>query len=113
MSTGILGSAEAFALTDLISVPAGGIASRVLAKNSGGNVTVFAFDGGEGLSEHTSPFDALVIVIDGALTLTVAGTPIRARAGSITRLPAGVPHAVEATERSRMLLIMFRDAHGG
>jgi quercetin dioxygenase-like cupin family protein len=109
VSVGILSPAEAFPLTDLIAVTDGGIASRVLAKNGGGNVTLFAFDRGEGLSEHTSPFDALVITLDGALKLTIGGQPVDAAAGTITRLPADVPHAVDAIARSRMLLIMLRE----
>lgn len=109
MSAGILAPAEALALNDLIAITDGGIASRVLAKNGGGNVTLFGFDRGEGLSEHTSPFDALVITLDGALTLTIGGQPVSARPGTITRLPADVPHAVDAVERSRMLLIMLRE----
>ena len=109
MSAGILSPAQAFALSDLIAVTEGGIASRVLAKNGGGNVTLFAFDKGEGLSEHTSPFDALVITLDGKLKLTIGGAPVDAPAGTITRLPADIPHAVDAIERSRMLLIMLRE----
>lgn len=109
MATGILAAAEAFGLGDLIATAEGGIASRVLAKNGGGNVTLFAFDRGQGLSEHTSPFDALVITLDGLLTLTVGGRSIAARPNTITRLPADVPHAVDAVESSRMLLIMLRE----
>lgn len=109
MSAGILPPAQAFPLTGLIAIADGGIASRVLAKNGGGNVTLFAFDRGEGLSEHTSPFDALVVTLDGRLKLTIGGEPVDGTAGSITRLPAGIPHAVDAVEQSRMLLIMLRE----
>lgn len=101
--------AEALRLVDLIAPTAGGIASRVLAKTGGGNVTLFAFDAGEGLSEHTTPFDALALVVDGSLTLTIGGTPIVAAAGTIVRLPANVPHAVDAGGPARMLLIMLRE----
>jgi quercetin dioxygenase-like cupin family protein len=96
-------------LGDLLSVPEAGIASRVLAKTAAGNVTLFAFDRGEGLSEHTSPFDALVVNLDGALSLTIGGRRVEAAAGTITRLPANVAHAVDAVEQSRMLLIMLRE----
>ena len=96
-------------LADLITPTQGGIASRVLAKTGGGNVTLFAFDAGEGLSEHTAPFDALVIVLDGALELTIGGQAIAAAPGSIVRMPANIPHAVDATVASRMLLIMLRE----
>lgn len=101
--------AEALRVIDLIAPTAHGIASRVLAKTSGGNVTLFAFDAGEGLSEHTAPFDALVLVLDGALTLTIGGRAVAAEPGTIVRMPANVPHAVDATAASRMLLIMLRE----
>lgn len=102
-------AAEALRLSDLIAPAERGIASRVLARNGGGNITLFAFDAGEGLSEHTTPFDALVLTLDGALTLTVGGTPVAAMPGTIVRLPANVAHAVDATVASRMLLIMLRE----
>jgi quercetin dioxygenase-like cupin family protein len=70
---------------------------------------LFAFDAGQELSEHTAPFDALVLVLEGALTLTIGGTPVRATPGTIVRMPASVPHAVYALEPTRMLLIMLRD----
>lgn len=105
-----LPAAQALDLRSLITPTEHGIASRVLAKHSGGNVTLFAFDAGQGLTEHTSPFDALVIVLEGVISLTVGATRVDARAGQIVRLPASVPHAVEAREPSRMLLVMLRDA---
>jgi quercetin dioxygenase-like cupin family protein len=101
--------AEALPLSDLISQTDGGIASRVLAKTSGGNVTLFAFDQGQGLSEHTTPFDALVLVLDGSLKLTIGGQPVQALPGTIVRLPAGIPHAVDASVTSRMLLVLLRE----
>jgi quercetin dioxygenase-like cupin family protein len=106
---GPIPAAEALRLADLITPAEHGVASRVLAKNGGGNLTLFAFDAGEGLSEHTTPFDALVLTLDGALTLTVGGEPVSATPGTIVRLPANVPHAVDATVASRMLLIMLRE----
>ena len=109
MSTPTLPSGEALTLTDLITPTERGIASRVLAKNAGGNVTLFAFDAGEGLSEHTAPFDALAIVLTGALTLTIGGTPVTATPGTIVRMPANVPHAVDANAASKMLLVMLRE----
>ena len=102
--------AEALSLGSLVTPTENGIASRVLAKTTGGNVTIFAFDAGQGLTEHTAPFDALVLVVEGALVLTIGGTPVRATPGTIVRMPAGVPHAVDAAERSKMLLVMLREA---
>ena len=101
--------AEALALATLITPTEQGIASRVLAKTSGGTVTLFAFDAGQGLSEHTAPFDALVMVLEGMLDLTIGQQPVRASPGSIVRMPANVPHSVDATEPARMLLIMLRE----
>jgi len=103
-------AAEALRLLDLIAPTERGIASRVLAKTSGCSVTLFAFDGGEGLTEHTTPYDALALVLDGAITFTIGGKPVAAGTGTIVRLPAGVPHSVETAGAARMLLIMLREA---
>ena len=104
-----LPAAEAIGFAQLLEYAAHGIASRVLAKTQGGNATLFAFEKGQALSEHTSPFDALVLVLEGAMTLTVGGRPVKAPAGTATRMPANVPHALDADERTRMLLVMLRD----
>lgn len=106
----MLPPAEALLLHSLITPTEHGIASRVLARSSAGNVTLFAFDAGQGLTEHTTAFDALLLVLDGALTLTIGGAAVTAPAGSVTRLPANVPHAVDAGVPSRMLLVMLREA---
>ncbi len=100
---------EALSLSTLITPTEGSIASRVLSKTSGGNLTLFAMDAGQGLTEHTSPFEALVIVLEGACTLTIGGTPVRATPGTVVRMPADVPHALEAMESTRLLLIMLRE----
>lgn len=102
-------AAEALALSALVTPTEGGIASRILAKTSGGNVTLFAFDAGQGLEEHTSPFDALVLVLEGRLVLTIGGKGVPATPGTVVRMPGGVPHALEAPERARMLLVMLRE----
>lgn len=99
---------EALPLDSLVAFTPQGIASRVLAKTAGGNVTLFAFDADQGLSEHTTPFDALVVVLSGALTVTVGGATVAAVPGTIVRLPADVPHAVTARGPTRMLLLMLR-----
>lgn len=100
--------AAAVALQSLITPTEQGIASRVLARTMGGNVTLFAFDAGQGLTEHTSPYDALVLVLEGSFVLTIGGEPVRATPGHIVLMPATVPHAVEAPEPARMLLIMLK-----
>lgn len=109
MSSGVhIPAGEPLALRSLITPTAQGISSRILAKTAGGNMTLFAFDAGQGLTEHTSPFDALVMVLDGTLTLTIGGTPILAGPATIVHMPANVPHAVDAPEPCRMVLTMLK-----
>jgi quercetin dioxygenase-like cupin family protein len=108
-----LPAAEALRFDALLAYADHGIASRVLAKAPGGNATLFAFEKGQGLTEHTSPFDALVFVLEGAMALTIDGKPVHAPASSVTRMPAGIPHGLEAVERTRMLLVMLRDPRPG
>lgn len=95
-------------LTDLVTYQESSVVSRVLTKGPSGSVTAFAFDEGQDLSEHTTPFDALLQVIEGTATITIAGEPHRVKTGQIIRLPANVPHAVAADERFKMLLVMLR-----
>ena len=104
-----LAPGELFTLDSLVTSTAQGIASRVLARTAAGNITLFAFDAGEELSEHTAPFDALVITLSGGLVLTIGGRAVQTTPQSVVLMPANVPHAVQATEPSRMLLIMLRD----
>jgi quercetin dioxygenase-like cupin family protein len=99
---------EALALDALIRPTTQGIASRILGKAAGGNMTLFAFDEGQGLTEHSSSFDAFVLVLDGALTLTIGGASVQATTGTIVRMPADVPHALDASGPCRMLLIMLK-----
>jgi quercetin dioxygenase-like cupin family protein len=101
--------ADALLLAELVTPTERGIASRVLARTAGGNLTLFAFDAGQGLEEHSSPFDALVLVLSGALELRIGGAPVRATPGTIVRMPGGIPHALEAPEPTRMLLVMLRE----
>jgi quercetin dioxygenase-like cupin family protein len=108
-----LRAGEPFALDDLVTPTTQGIASRVLARTAAGNITLFAFDAGEELSEHTAPFDALVLTLSGALALTIGGREVFTTPQSIVLMPANVPHAVRATEASRMLLIMLREQASG
>src|SRR5947209_1106567 len=101
-------TAEVKQLAELLQYQAGSIVSRVLLKNKGGTVTLFAFDEGEGLSEHTAPFDALVVVSDGEADIEIAGESFRVRQGETITLPANRPHAVRATSKFKMLLVMIR-----
>ena len=95
-------------LADELEYVAGSIVSRAIARSKGGSLTLFAFDAGQELSEHTAPFDAFVQVLDGAVELTIGGEHVPARAGETVLMPAGVPHAVRAAERFKMLLSMVR-----
>ncbi len=101
-------AAEALELAALISHTEKGIASRVIGRTGGGSVTLFAFDGGQELSEHASPYDALVVVLEGALVMTIGGTRVRATSGTVVRIPSNVPHSLESPKRSRMMLVMLR-----
>ena len=101
-------AAEALPLLDLANYQAGSIVSRVILKREKGNVTLFAFDEGQGLSEHTAPFDALVQALEGDAEVMVAGKLIVAKAGHVVLLPAGQPHAVKAITRFKMVLTMIR-----
>jgi quercetin dioxygenase-like cupin family protein len=95
-------------LADLIQYQDGAIVSRALVKDKSGTVTVFAFAEGEGLSEHETPYDALLSVLDGRAGVTIGGTAHTLSTGQIVRLPANVPHSVQAEQRFKMLLIMIR-----
>jgi len=103
-----IGSAEVKNLADLLQYQDSSIVSRVLLKNKGGTVTLFAFDVGEGLSEHTAPFDAVVVVTDGEADIEIAGESFKVRQGETITLPANLPHAVRAATRFKMLLVMIR-----
>lgn len=103
-----LAPARAVRLEEQLDYAPGAVVSRTIARNRGGTLTLFAFDAGQELSEHTAPFDAFVQVLDGAVELTIGGEPVHARAGETVLMPAGVPHAVRADGRFKMLLSMVR-----
>jgi len=93
---------------DLLNYQDGAVVSRVLIKQPAGTITIFAFAEGEGLSEHTAPFDALVQVIEGDAEITISGRPHQLQGGQMLLLPARQPHAVQALTRFKMLLTMIR-----
>ena len=95
-------------LVDMVSYQDGAVVSRTLIDKKTGTVTLFSFGEGQGLSEHTAPFDALVQVLDGEAEITIAGKPYHLDAGEIIVMPAGVPHALKATRRFKMMLTMIR-----
>jgi quercetin dioxygenase-like cupin family protein len=96
------------ALADLAAFAPETIVSRVLLKRPTGSVTLFAFGKDEGLSEHTAPFEALIVVLEGAAEVTIGGVQHAVASGESIHLPASIPHAVQAPEDMRMLLIMLR-----
>jgi quercetin dioxygenase-like cupin family protein len=95
-------------IKDMVSYQPGSVVSRTVIDKSVGTVTVFAFDSGQGLSEHTAPFDALVQVVDGTADITIAGSVHTVREGEMIIMPANKPHALKANPRFKMLLIMIR-----
>ncbi len=105
-------AAQPLDLAGLVSYQGGSVVSRTLLKKNGGTVTLFAFDSFEGLSEHTAPFDAVVLVLDGKAELTIGGRRVTAGAGQSVLMPAGVPHAVFARTPFKMLLVMIREVQG-
>ncbi len=97
-----------FFLAEMIDYQPGAVVSKTILEKPAGTVTLFAFDRGQGLSEHTAPFDALVQVLDGEAEITISGKPFRLGSGEFIVMPAGRPHALQAVERFKMLLTMIR-----
>jgi quercetin dioxygenase-like cupin family protein len=108
-SSGRLPEAEPVRLADLLDYVNGSVVSRTLQKKKTGTITLFAFDAGQELSEHSTPYDAHVQVLDGEVELTIGGKAVRAVAGETVLMPADIPHAVAAVKPFKMLLIMIRD----
>lgn len=101
-------AAELIRLSDLAGYQQGAVVSRTLLNRKAGTITLFAFDEGQGLSEHTAPFDALVQVLEGDAEVTISGNALRVSAGEMTLMPANQPHALLARTRFKMLLTMIR-----
>jgi quercetin dioxygenase-like cupin family protein len=100
--------AQTLKLADLVEYQDGSVVSRIVVKAETGNVTLFAFDEGQDLSEHTVPFDGLVHVLDGEVEIRISGKPFHLRTGDAIVMPAHEPHAVRALKRFKMLLTMIR-----
>jgi quercetin dioxygenase-like cupin family protein len=100
--------ATASRLVDLVSYQAGSVVSRTIVDRSAGTVTLFAFDQGQGLSEHAAPYDALVSVLDGDVEIRISGKPFRLTEGEMIVMPANKPHALSAISQFKMLLVMIR-----
>jgi len=99
---------QANRLADIVEYQTGSVVSLMLIDKKAGTVTLFSFDAGQGLSEHTAPFDAMVYVIDGEAEVTISGKPFRLRTGDTITMPANEPHALKAVKRFKMMLVMVR-----
>jgi quercetin dioxygenase-like cupin family protein len=95
-------------LVDLVAYQGGAVVSRTIIDKKTGTITLFSFDEGQGLSEHTAPFDALVFLIDGEAEISISGKPSHLREGDMIIMPANQPHALKALKRFKMLLAMIR-----
>ncbi|MCA1797728.1 MAG: cupin domain-containing protein [Geobacteraceae bacterium] len=100
--------AHAYNLAQMTEYQEGAVVSRTLLKNSSGTLTVFSFDAGQALSEHTVPFNAFIQVLDGEGEISVDGKTTTVKSGEIILMPGGLPHSVHAAKRFKMLLTMFR-----
>ena len=99
---------KALDLAGLVDYAPGAVVSKTLLNKKTGTLTVFSFDEGQSLSEHTSPYDATVMILDGEATLMIDGSPVKVKAGEMAIMPADIPHDVRAEQRFKMLLIMIR-----
>jgi quercetin dioxygenase-like cupin family protein len=100
---------KVLSVNDLVAYQPGTVASRMIVFKQAGTITAFSFDAGEGLSEHTAPYDAVLMVTDGTAGVQIAGTPYMVNTGEMIILPANKPHAVFAHEQFRMILTMIRE----
>ncbi len=101
-------AAQVLRAGDLVNYQAGAVVSRTIVNQKTGTVTLFAFDAGEALSEHTAPYDALAQALDGEAEITIAGQPFHLNAGEMIIMPANQPHAVKALKNFKMMLTMIR-----
>ena len=99
---------EVHELKQSIDYSAGSTVSKIVTKNQCGSTTLFSFDKGQNLSEHTAPFDAIAIILDGKCEISIAGKPNSLSEGQMIIMPANIPHALEATEAFKMMLIMMK-----
>lgn len=97
-----------FNLAENVTYAIGSVVSKTLLKKDTGNITLFAFDQGQGLSEHTSPYDAVVYILDGQAQITIGGKAQTVQTGQMLIMPADVSHALHAEEQFKMLLVMIR-----
>lgn len=101
-------AAKARSLAGLVAYQSGAVVSKEIARRQTGTITAFAFDKGQGLSEHTAPFDAFVQVLDGTAEIRIGGKPHEVGSGDFIVMPAGIPHALQAVHKFKMLLVMIK-----
>lgn len=104
--------AQPVAIEDAIEYATDSVVSKMLIKKETGNLTLFAFDKGQSLSEHTAPFDAAVLILDGTAEIVIGGKSYFLEKGEFVVMPAGIPHAVKAKEKFKMLLTMIKEKAG-
>jgi len=104
----LFGKGKVLSLEEMVEYSSGGVISKQVLKNQSGNITLFSFDKGQGLTEHTAPFDAVVQVLDGVAQITIGGNPNLVRKGESIIMPANVSHALQAVEQFKMLLTMIK-----
>jgi len=108
MNEKIFNAAEVYTLKEMVNFSEGSTVSKIITRNEKGNLTLFAFDKGQNLSEHSAPFDAIVQVLEGTGTIIIDKKEHTLGEGQLIIMPANIPHAVEAKERFKMLLIMIK-----
>ncbi len=101
---------QSMKLADLVEYQEGSVVSRTIIEKKSGTLTLFAFDQGQGLSEHTAPFDALVYLLEGEGEVTISGQAVSLREGEMVIMPADKPHSLKATRRFKMILVMIRSS---
>ena len=110
METNTFDKAKIYSLKSAVAYAEGAIVSKIVARKEAGNITFFAFDNGQNLSEHSAPFDALVQIIEGEGIIRIGGEDFAPKEGEIIIMPANIPHAVEAQTAFKMLLTMLKSA---
>ena len=108
MSQSSIHTAQSYVVKELANYADGATVSKILTKNKNGSITYFAFDKGQNLSEHTAPFDATVLIIEGSSKITVGSKEHLLKEGEMIIMPANIPHALEAVKPFKMMLIMIR-----
>ena len=108
MAENNISPSTAIPLSVAIQYQTGSVVSKEIVRKDTGTVTLFAFDQGQGLSEHTAPFDALVYILDGEAKITISGNPVQVKAGELIIMPSNYPHALQAVQKFKMLLVMIR-----